>query len=66
LQIKVQEELDNIFGNDKERPVTSTDLSNMAYLTLCVKEALRIYPIVPFNFRKLSEDIKYGILTNSH
>ncbi|OXA59143.1 cytochrome P450 4c3 [Folsomia candida] len=56
----VQEELDGIFGNDKNRNVTSADISKMKYLEYCVKETLRLMPSVPFYFRHLTEDVKIG------
>lgn len=60
IQEKVWEELDSIFGQDKQRPATSEDLSRMKYLECVIKESLRVYPSVPFIQRSLSTDIVLG------
>ena len=41
IQLRCQEELDTIFGEDRERPATSQDINKMKYIELCLKEALR-------------------------
>ncbi|XP_035712143.1 cytochrome P450 4c3 [Folsomia candida] len=56
-QEKVQIELDSIFEDDINRDVTLGDLSDMKYLEMCIKEALRIYPPVPIIGRNAQEDI---------
>jgi cytochrome P450 len=59
LQDKVREELDSIFqGSD--RPPTMRDLKEMKYLERVIKEALRLYPSVPFIGRKFTEDTEIG------
>ncbi|KAK7073668.1 Cytochrome P450 4V2, partial [Halocaridina rubra] len=55
LQARVHEELDAIFGDD-DRPVTMADLREMKYTENCIKEALRIFPSVPFIARELQEE----------
>ncbi|XP_065920518.1 cytochrome P450 4A4-like isoform X2 [Dysidea avara] len=32
------------------------DLKSLSYTTMCIKEAMRLYPPVPYYFRQLSED----------
>ncbi|OXA62685.1 Cytochrome P450 4C1 [Folsomia candida] len=56
-QEKVHLELDSIFGGDINRDVTLNDLSDMKYLEMCIKEALRIFPPVPLVSRNAQEDI---------
>ena len=56
IQTRVHEELDGIFGDDKERPITIDDMSNMKYLESCLKESLRMFPSVPFMTRTVWED----------
>uniref|UniRef100_A0A194ALH3 Putative cytochrome P450 4V2 n=1 Tax=Pinctada fucata TaxID=50426 RepID=A0A194ALH3_PINFU len=62
IQKKVHEEMDSIFGNS-DRPLTMKDLQEMKYLECCIKEALRIFPPVPFFGRSLTEDCKIGKYT---
>ena len=45
---------------DPSKKVTIDDLSNMNYLERCIKEALRLYPSVPFIGRETAEDIQMG------
>ncbi|XP_045127666.1 cytochrome P450 4C1-like [Portunus trituberculatus] len=55
-QARVQEELDTIFqGSD--RVATVEDLRNMRYTENCIKEALRLFPSVPYIGRVLKEDV---------
>lgn len=58
VQTKVHEELDLIFGDDTERPITAEDLANLKYLECCIKEALRLFPSVPVVARTLENSIK--------
>lgn len=55
VQEKVNEELNRVFGSS-DRPVTMADLSELKYLECCIKEALRLYPSVPFFSRLVTED----------
>lgn len=57
-QQKIQEELDQIFGKDKERHVSFEDLKQMRYLECALKEAQRIYPSVPIIARTCEEPFK--------
>ncbi|CAL8135189.1 unnamed protein product [Orchesella dallaii] len=55
-QAKVHQELDDIFGSDRDREVTMADLAKMKYLECCIKEGLRLFPSVPFIGRKILKD----------
>lgn len=63
VQEKVQKELDNIFGDDRDRHITKDDLKHMTYLDAVLKESLRIYPSAPIIVRTLTEDLKLDIGT---
>ncbi|XP_069937623.1 cytochrome P450 4c3 [Cherax quadricarinatus] len=56
IQARVDEELQSIFG-DSDRPVTMDDLREMKYTENCIKEALRLFPSVPFLGRDLKEEV---------
>uniref|UniRef100_A0A4W6EVM8 aromatase n=1 Tax=Lates calcarifer TaxID=8187 RepID=A0A4W6EVM8_LATCA len=52
---KVQQELQEVFGTS-DRSINMEDLKKLRYLECVVKEALRLYPSVPFFARSLCED----------
>ncbi|KAM9856665.1 cytochrome P450 4V8 [Aulostomus maculatus] len=52
---KVQQELQEVFGAS-DRPVNMDDLKKLKYLECVIKEALRLFPSVPFFARSLCED----------
>ncbi|XP_051239608.1 cytochrome P450 4V2 isoform X1 [Dicentrarchus labrax] len=54
-QSKVQQELQEVFGTS-DRPVNMEDLKKLKYLECVIKEALRLFPSVPFFARTLGED----------
>ncbi|KAM4050011.1 cytochrome P450 4V2-like [Anomaloglossus baeobatrachus] len=54
-QLEVHKELDEVFG-ESDRPVTMEDLKNLRYLEAVIKEALRLFPSVPFYARTICED----------
>ncbi|XP_063612530.1 cytochrome P450 4c3-like [Penaeus indicus] len=56
IQTRVHEELDSIFGGS-DRPITMADLREMKLTENCIKEALRLFPSVPFLARELKEDV---------
>ncbi|GMR45337.1 hypothetical protein PMAYCL1PPCAC_15532, partial [Pristionchus mayeri] len=57
-QLRVFLELKEIFGDDSTRECTREDLARMNYLERCIKEALRLFPPVPFALRQLQNDIQ--------
>ncbi|KAK3858560.1 hypothetical protein Pcinc_035258 [Petrolisthes cinctipes] len=59
IQARVHNELDSILG-DRERPVTSSDLREMKYLEMCIKESLRLLPSVPTIGRVIREELTVG------
>ncbi|XP_037621087.1 cytochrome P450 4V2 [Sebastes umbrosus] len=52
---KVQQELQEVFGTS-DRPANMDDLKKLKYLDCVIKEALRLFPSVPFFARSLGED----------
>ncbi|CAG4990071.1 unnamed protein product [Colias eurytheme] len=62
IQDRVVAELKGIF-NDSSRAATPDDMAMMNYLEMCIKEALRLFPPVPFISRKLTETVKLSNYT---
>ncbi|XP_062243542.1 cytochrome P450 4V2 [Platichthys flesus] len=52
---KVQQELQEVFGTS-ERAANTEDLKKLKYLECVIKEALRLFPSVPFFARHICED----------
>ncbi|CAG7725567.1 unnamed protein product [Allacma fusca] len=46
-QEKLHAELDQVFGNDRERNVETSDLPKLKFLECCIKETERLYPPIP-------------------
>ncbi|KFM65250.1 Cytochrome P450 4c3, partial [Stegodyphus mimosarum] len=57
IQEAIHEELDVIFGNDDQRPITVEDVREMKYLECVLKESQRLYPSLPVIGRELEEDV---------
>ncbi|KAL5723199.1 hypothetical protein ACHQM5_006623 [Ranunculus cassubicifolius] len=47
IQAKAQAEIDTLFGGDKSRLVSDSDLAQLPYLQAIVKESLRVHPPGP-------------------
>lgn len=58
VQAKVHDELDSVFGGDRERTVTTDDIKDMKYLDCVIKEAMRLYATVPFIGRQNPQEIQ--------
>lgn len=59
IQQRLIEEQRSIFGNNPKRATTLNDISEMKYLEMVIKEAMRLYPPVPFMGREISENVAY-------
>lgn len=56
IQDRVVEELDSVFGDDRERPATTDDLKKLTYLEQVIKETMRMYPPAIMITREAVED----------
>lgn len=56
VQEKLFDEIRQVIGDDKLKPVTLQMLNDLHYLDLVIKETLRLYPSVPLFGRKMTEE----------
>nr|XP_042895147.1 cytochrome P450 4c3 [Parasteatoda tepidariorum] len=69
VQRKCQEELEEIFGDDYDRPFTIEDVKNLKYIECVLKESQRLYPSLPYIGREISHDVTvngYSIPTGTN
>lgn len=60
-QRKVQQEIDEALkGRDENAHVLSSDLNSFPYLTMCLRESMRINPAVPTLSRRIANDTQIG------
>lgn len=57
-QQKAFDEIRNVIGDDVSRSMTQTELNELHYLDLVIKETLRLYPSVPLYGRKMKEEVE--------
>lgn len=57
IQKKLFEEIKNVIGDDKTKPVGLKELNELHYLDLVIKESMRLFPPVPIFGRGIKEDI---------
>ncbi|XP_059617472.1 cytochrome P450 4d2-like isoform X1 [Phlebotomus argentipes] len=58
VQKRLQQELQEVLGADRNAPVTYRHLQNLKYMELVIKETLRLYPPVPIYGRRIEEDME--------
>ncbi|XP_017054592.2 uncharacterized protein LOC108097066 [Drosophila ficusphila] len=58
VQQRLLQEILEVLGEDRKRPVTLRDLGNLKYLENVIKESLRLHPPVPMIGRWFSEDVE--------
>jgi cytochrome P450 len=59
VQKKLHQEIDSVLG-ETNRSITKEDLPKLTYLDCVIKETMRIFTIVPFYARRLTEDVQVG------
>lgn len=62
FQENVYREIIEILGNDENKSITIEDLDKMHLLERCIKETLRLYPIVPLITRSTTTDLKLSTM----
>lgn len=59
-QARVREEVDGVLGGPGGRAPTAADMGELPYLTMVVKEAMRLYPSAPVVGRRAVADAEVG------
>ncbi|KAF8375734.1 hypothetical protein PRIPAC_82163 [Pristionchus pacificus] len=60
VQERAYREVIEAFGDNCDLDIGREDMGKFAYLDRCIKEAMRIYPPVPFVSRQLTKDFPLG------
>ncbi|XP_075543509.1 cytochrome P450 4V2-like [Dermacentor variabilis] len=63
VQRRVHDELDRVFGKRAACTITKSHVSKLTYLDRVLKETMRIFTIVPWVGRSLTEPLKIGNCT---
>ncbi|XP_034247969.1 cytochrome P450 4C1-like, partial [Thrips palmi] len=58
VQERVRQELDDILGEDVDRPLEFSDMAHLQYTERFIKEVLRYFTVVPVFARHMAEDFK--------
>ncbi|XP_023932769.1 cytochrome P450 4F4-like [Lingula anatina] len=58
VQQRAQAEIDALLDGREDQNVTWDDIHNLPYLTMCIKEGMRLHAPVPFVQRELSKDME--------
>ncbi|KAK3927038.1 putative cytochrome P450 12a5, mitochondrial [Frankliniella fusca] len=58
-QERLQQELDEVIP-DKSKPISKEQLEKLKYLRACIKETMRVMPIIAANFRDTGNDVVLG------
>lgn len=56
IQEKLYKEIERVIGHKQTAPVTYSQLQDLKYLEMVIKESLRLHPPVPMLGRQLTED----------
>ncbi|GMR47782.1 hypothetical protein PMAYCL1PPCAC_17977, partial [Pristionchus mayeri] len=60
IQERAYNEVLQLLGDDVDRDIGREDMGNLVYLDRCIKEAMRLFPPVPFVSRQLQKDFVLG------
>lgn len=60
IQEKVFQEINDIFGDNINRPINTEELRKMKYLECVIKESIRLCPPIPYVIRKCSTKMRIG------
>lgn len=60
VQRKCFQEIRDVLGDDCTKGVSCSELNNLQYLDLVIKETLRLFPSVPLMGRLLTEESTIG------
>lgn len=64
VQKKLFQEIRDVLGDDKTKPVGLKELNEFHYMELVIKETLRLYPSVPIIGRGIKDDIVISMFVN--